>query len=334
MVESLVVAVVGPTAAGKSDLAVALCKEIHSSENLAGHPPGEVVNADAMQVYRGMDIGTAKITVAEQQGVPHHLLDILDVTETATVAEFQQLARTAIDDCLNRRRVPVLAGGSALYVRAILDDFVFPGTDPAVRERLEAELEQHGSGALHRRLAEVDAAAAQQILPSNGRRIVRALEVIEITAGPYVATLPEHKYSYEGAVQIGLDVPRPVLDERIGRRVDRMFEQGFVDEVRDLLGKGLLEGRTANRALGYSQVIALLRGEISEEEARERTAQATRRFARRQDSWFRKDPRITWLRYDDPDLVAHALSVVQGNRSEVTGVVGVEDGLGAVDARG
>lgn len=334
MVESLVVAVVGPTAAGKSDLAVALCKGIHGSENLAGQPAGEVVNADAMQVYRGMDIGTAKIAAAEQQGVPHHLLDILDVTETATVAEFQQLARTAIDDCLSRQRVPVLAGGSALYVRAILDDFVFPGTDPAVRERLEAELEQHGSGALHRRLAEVDAAAAQQILPSNGRRIVRALEVIEITAGPYVATLPEHRYIYGGAVQIGLDVPRPVLDERIGRRVDRMFEQGFVDEVRDLLGKGLLEGRTANRALGYSQVIALLRGEISEEEARERTAQATRRFARRQDSWFRKDPRITWLTYDDPDLVERALSVVQGNPSEAVGVVEVEEGLGAVDARG
>ena len=232
---------------------------------------------------------------AERSGVPHHLLDVLDVTQTATVAEFQHLARTAIDDCLRRQAVPVLAGGSALYVRAILDDFAFPGTDPVVRERLEAELAEHGSGALHARLAEADPAAAEQILPSNGRRIVRALEVIEITGGPYVATLPEHRYVYPGAVQLGLDVPRPVLDERIDRRVDRMFEQGFVAEVEDLLGKGLLAGRTANRALGYSQVIALLRGELSETEARERTAQATRRFARRQDSWFRKDPRITWL---------------------------------------
>ncbi len=205
----------------------------------------------------------------------------------------------------------MLAGGSALYVRAILDDFAFPGTDPAVRERLEAELAEHGSGELHRRLAAKDPAAAQQILPSNGRRIVRALEVIEITGTPYVATLPEHTYIYPGAVQLGLDVPRPVLDERIDRRVDRMFENGFVDEVRDLLDKGLIEGRTANRALGYSQVIALLAGEISETEARERTAQATRRFARRQDSWFRKDPRITWLAYDDPDLVERALSVVR-----------------------
>jgi len=292
------------------------------------------VNTDAMQVYRGMDIGTAKITPAEQQEIRHHLLDILDVTQTATVAEFQQLARQAIDDCLNRQVLPVLAGGSALYIRAILDDFSFPGTDPAVRERLEAELEAEGSGALHRRLAEVDPAAAAQILPSNGRRIVRALEVIELTGSQYVATLPEHRYIYEGAVQLGLDVPRPELDERIGRRVDRMFEQGFVDEVRGLLDQGLLEGRTANRALGYSQVIALLRGEISEPEARERTAQATRRFARRQDSWFRKDPRITWLRYDDPDVLAKAVTVVEGNRSAARGVVGVEEGLGAVDARG
>ncbi|GAA1575967.1 tRNA (adenosine(37)-N6)-dimethylallyltransferase MiaA [Kribbella sancticallisti] len=324
MVESLVVAVVGPTAAGKSDLSVALCKRL----------TGEVVNADAMQVYRGMDVGTAKITAAEQQGVPHHLLDILDVTRTATVAEFQQLARRAIDDCLTRQVVPVLAGGSALYVRAILDDFAFPGTDPAVRARLEAELEEHGSGALHARLAGQDPAAAEQILPSNGRRIVRALEVIEITGGPYVATLPEHTYIYPGAVQLGLDVPRPVLDERIDRRVDRMFEQGFVEEVKDLLGKGLLAGRTANRALGYSQVIALLRGEISEAEARDRTAQATRRFARRQDSWFRKDPRITWLPYDAPDLVERALATVRGNQSGPGGVVEVEEGLGAVDARG
>jgi tRNA dimethylallyltransferase len=329
MVVPLVIAVVGPTAAGKSDLSVALCKELG----------GEVVNADAMQVYRGMDIGTAKISLAERQGVPHHLLDVLDVTQTATVAEFQQLARAAIDGCLQRGAVPVLVGGSALYVRAILDDFVFPGTDPVVRERLEVELERDGSGALHRRLAEVDPAAAAQILPSNGRRIVRALEVVEITGAPYVATLPEHRYVYPSAAQLGLDVPRPELDERIDRRVARMFEQGFVDEVRELLTKGLLEGRTANRALGYSQVIALLDGDITEAEARERTAQATRRFARRQDSWFRKDPRITWLRYDDPQLIERALQVLrrrtreEGNPRAATGVV-EEEGLGAFDARG
>jgi tRNA dimethylallyltransferase len=320
MSDPLVVAVVGPTAAGKSDLAVALSK----------HLGGEVVNADAMQVYRGMDIGTAKISTAERDGVPHHLLDILDVTETATVAEFQQLARAAIDDCIDRERTPVLAGGSALYIRAILDDFVFPGTDPEVRARLEAELEAHGSGALHARLQATDPKAAEQILPSNGRRIVRALEVVEITGGPYVATLPEHRYVYPGAIQLGLDVPRPELDARIDLRVDRMFDAGFVAEVRGLLDKGLIEGKTANRALGYSQVIALLNGEIDERQARERTAQATRRFARRQDSWFRKDQRISWLQYDDPDLVEKALRVLrrtelaQGNRRGTGGVVGVE----------
>ncbi|MFD3405836.1 tRNA (adenosine(37)-N6)-dimethylallyltransferase MiaA [Kribbella sp. NPDC058693] len=315
MSDPLVVAVVGPTAAGKSDLAVALSK----------HLDGEVVNADAMQVYRGMDIGTAKISAAERDGVPHHLLDILDVTETATVAEFQQLARAAIDDCIDRQRTPVLAGGSALYIRAILDDFVFPGTDPVVRARLEAELEAHGSGALHARLAATDPKAAEQILPSNGRRIVRALEVAEITGGPYVATLPEHRYVYPGAIQLGLDVPRPELDARIDLRVDRMFDAGFVAEVRGLLDKGLIEGKTANRALGYSQVIALLNGEIDETQARERTAQATRRFARRQDSWFRKDQRISWLQYDDPDLVEKAFRVIaQGNRRGTGGVVGVE----------
>lgn len=320
MVVPLVVAVVGPTAAGKSDLAVALGQRLD----------GEVINVDAMQVYRGMDIGTAKMPPAERGGVPHHLLDILDVTQTATVAEFQQFARAAIDDCLRRGKVPVLAGGSALYVRAILDDFVFPGTDDVVRQRLEAELERDGSGALHRRLAEVDPAAAAQILPSNGRRIVRALEVIEITGGPYIATLPEHKYVYPGAVQLGLDVPRPELDVRIGQRVDRMFDQGFVEEVRRLLGEGLREGRTANRALGYSQVIALLDGEITEAEARERTAQATRRFARRQDSWFRKDDRITWLPYDAPDLVAQATKIL-GNPAGAQSVVETT-GSGITDA--
>ena len=316
-----VVAVVGPTAAGKSDLAVALGQRLG----------GEVVNADAMQVYRGMDIGTAKITVPERRGVPHHLLDILDVTQTATVAEFQQLARTAIDDCLRRGVVPVLVGGSALYVRAILDDFVFPGTDERVRARLEAELAAVGSGALHRRLAEVDPAAARQILPSNGRRIVRALEVIEITGGPYVATLPEHHYVYD-AVQVGIDVPRPVLDVRIARRVHAMFAAGLADEVRQLLGHGLRDGRTANRALGYSQVIAMLDGEISEAEARERTTQATRRFARRQDSWFRKDPRITWFGHDLPDLVERCMAHL-GNRPDA-GDVEELSGTGTADARG
>jgi tRNA dimethylallyltransferase len=324
MVQQTVVAIVGPTAAGKSDLAVALGQRLG----------GEVVNADAMQVYRGMDIGTAKMPASEQLGVPHHLLDILDVTQTATVAEFQRLARAAIDDCARRGKAAILVGGSALYVRAILDDFSFPGTDPEVRRRLEAELAEVGSGELHRRLAEVDPAAARQILPSNGRRVVRALEVVEITGGPYVASLPEHRYVYPGALQLGLDVPRPELDARIDLRVERMFEAGFADEVRRLLAAGLREGRTANRALGYSQVIAFLDGEIDEAEARQRTAQATRRFARRQDSWFRKDPRIHWLDYDDERLVDRAAAIIE-TAGNPDGGPGVDEVARQVDdARG
>jgi tRNA dimethylallyltransferase len=328
-VNAPVIAVVGPTAAGKSELAV----------NLALAVSGEVINVDSMQVYRGMDIGTAKLSTAEQRGVPHHLLDLWPVTYSVTVAEFQKLARACIADLHGRGIVPVLAGGSGLYVRGVLDDLEFPGTDPVLRARLEAELAETGPDPMYARLRAADPEAAERIQPNNGRRIVRALEVIEITGGPYVATLPEHRYVYPGAIQLGLDVPRPELDERIGRRVDRMFEAGFVDEVRGLLNKGLIEGKTANRALGYSQVIALLNGEIDEVEARERTAQATRRFARRQDSWFRKDQRISWLPYDDPDLLEKALEVIaEGNRKASSGVVGVEEGpsrhTGAVDARG
>lgn len=279
-----VVAVVGPTAAGKSDLGVHLARALG----------GEVINADSMQLYRGMDIGTAKLTVEERQGVPHHLLDIWDVTVAASVAEYQRRARAEIDRLRARGRVPVLVGGSGLYVRGALDAMEFPGTDPAVRARLEGELAQEGSGALHARLAEADPEAARAILPSNGRRIVRALEVIEITGRPFTASLPGHEAVYD-TVQIGVDVARPELDERIARRVDVMWEAGLVDEVRELEKQGLREGRTASRALGYQQVLAALAGECTLQEAREATIRATKRFARRQDSWFRRDPRVHWL---------------------------------------
>ncbi|MGH3659551.1 MAG: tRNA (adenosine(37)-N6)-dimethylallyltransferase MiaA, partial [Micromonosporaceae bacterium] len=227
---------------------------------------GEIINADSMQVYRGMDIGTAKLTGEERRGVPHHLLDIWDVTVAASVAEYQRLARARIDRLLAAGRVPVLVGGSGLYVRGAIDVMEFPGTDPAVRARLEAELAAHGSGPLHSRLADTDPAAARAILPSNGRRVVRALEVIEITGRPFTANLPGHESVYD-TLQIGLDVPRPELDERIGHRVGRMWGEGLVDEVRALEAVGLREGRTASRALGYQQVLAALAGECEEEEA-------------------------------------------------------------------
>jgi tRNA dimethylallyltransferase len=295
-----VVAVVGATASGKSELALDLAERLG----------GEIVNTDSMQVYRGMDIGTAKLPPTQRRGITHHLLDVLDVTEPATVAEFQGWAREVIADCRERDVTPVLVGGSALYTRAILDRFEFPGTDPVVRARLEEELVEGGAETLHARLAEVDPAAAAQVLPSNGRRVVRALEVIEITGRPYSASLPEQRYHYDHAVQIGVDIDRDTLDRRIEQRVEQMWAQGFVDEVRVLVGQGLREGRTAHRALGYQQVLAFLDGELTEDEARERTISGTRRFARRQDSWFRKDPRITWVRYDDPARVERAMAAI------------------------
>ncbi|GAA2065765.1 tRNA (adenosine(37)-N6)-dimethylallyltransferase MiaA [Catenulispora yoronensis] len=291
------IAVVGPTASGKSDLGVAVARALH----------GEVVNADSMQLYTGMDVGTAKLTVAERHGVPHHLLDIWPVTRAANVAEYQTLARVEADRLLARNKPPVFVGGSGLYLRGALDEFKFPGTDGALRERLEGELAEVGSFALHQRLAVADPQAAESILPSNGRRIVRALEVIELTGGLYTATLPEHTDHYPRTVHLGLDVDRPALDERIALRVDRMWEAGFVQEVRDLLPEGLRDGRTAALALGYAQVLRFLAGEWTEEQAKEETVRATKRFARRQDSWFRRDSRVHWLRFDRPDLVEAAL---------------------------
>jgi len=280
------IGIAGPTAAGKTAAALAVAQALPV--------PVEIVSVDSALVYRGMDIGTAKLTVPERAGVPHHLLDIWDVTEAASVAEYQRLARAEIDRLLAEGRTPVLVGGSGLYVKGAIDALEFPGTDPGVRARLEQELTEHGSGALHARLAAADPAAARAILAGNGRRIVRALEVIEITGKPFTANLPGEEAVYD-ALQIGVDVARPELDERIRTRVDRMWEVGLVDEVRDLEARGLREGRTASRALGYQQVLAALAGECTESEARTETVRATKRFARRQDSWFRRDPRVRWL---------------------------------------
>jgi tRNA dimethylallyltransferase len=296
-----IVAVVGATAAGKTGLSLDLAERLD----------GEIVNTDAMAVYRGMDIGTAKPTAVERRGVPHHLLDLLDVTEPLTVAEFQGRARAVIAEVRGRGRTPVLVGGSALYTRAVLDLFEFPGTDPDVRRALEADLEAVGPGALHRRLAEADPAAAARILPDNGRRIVRALEVVAITGEPFSASLPEHVYADPHSIQIGLDIDRATLDPRIEERVRAMFDAGLVDEVRRLLAAGLAEGRTARTAIGYREVTAYLSGETTLDEAIERTTAATRRFSRRQDGWFRKDPRVVWVPWDASDRVERAVAAVR-----------------------
>ncbi|KQT00937.1 tRNA (adenosine(37)-N6)-dimethylallyltransferase MiaA [Cellulomonas sp. Leaf395] len=294
---TLVVALVGPTATGKSDLALALAHVLG----------GEVVNADAMQLYRGMDIGTAKLAPEERQGVPHHLLDVLDVHEDASVADYQARARTALRAIEDRGNRPVAAGGSGLYVRALLDHMEFPGTDPDVRARLEARAEAEGARALHAELAAADPVAADGIGPRNARRIVRALEVIEITGRPYSASLPQHVYEVP-AVQIGLDCDRAVLDARITERVERMWSRGLVDEVEHLRANGL--GRTASRAVGYAEVLAMLDGDLTADEARAAITAGTRRLARKQMGWFGRDPRVHWLDARDPDLVAKALGLV------------------------
>jgi tRNA dimethylallyltransferase len=296
-----VVAVVGPTATGKTALAVALAQRLG----------GEVVNADSMQLYRGMDIGTAKPDAAERQGVLHHLLDVWHVREAASVAEYRRLARAEVDRLRAAGVLPLLVGGSGLYVRAVLDDLDFPGTDPALRARLEAELADAGPAAMHARLAAVDPAAAAAVLTSNGRRIVRALEVVELTGGPFRATLPEPRPHYP-AVVVGLDREPAELDARVARRVDRMWAAGFVAEVEALAADGLREGPTASRALGYAQVLAQLDGELTPDEARERTVTTTRRFVRRQRSWFRRDATTTWFDAARPDLADAVGALVAG----------------------
>jgi tRNA dimethylallyltransferase len=295
------VAVVGATAAGKTALSLDLAERLG----------GEIVNTDAMQLYRGMDIGTAKLPEREWRGIPHHLVDMLDVSEPATVAEYQGWAHGLIARLRAAGTVPILVGGSALYTRALVDRFEFPGTDPALRARLERELAALGSRTLHQRLAGVDPVAAERIEPENGRRIVRALEVIELTGKPFSARLPVQEYADPRTVQIGVDIDRATLDTRIRQRVEQMFEAGFVAEVERLIGRGLLESRTAATAIGYREVAAYLSGDLTLEEAKARTATKTRQFARRQDAWFRKDPRVVWVRYDDPERVDKAAAAIR-----------------------
>ncbi|MDQ0801746.1 tRNA (adenosine(37)-N6)-dimethylallyltransferase MiaA [Arthrobacter sp. SLBN-112] len=293
MVARPVIAVVGPTGSGKSDLAVNLALELN----------GEVINADAMQFYRGMDIGTAKISVAERRGIPHHLLDIMDVTQEASVSEFQEQARGVIADIHARGKRAVLAGGSGLYVRAALDVLEFPGTDPSLRARLEAEHAERGTAELLARLRAVDPVSAERL--SDARRIIRALEVHELTGRPFSSFMPRREY-HQPAVQVGLSVDRDVLRERLAARVHRMVDAGLLAEVRRLDAQGLRSGKTASRALGYAQFLRVVDGASTVADAAEETIVATRQFARRQLTWFRADPRITWLDWQDPELPGKA----------------------------
>ncbi|MFC7962615.1 tRNA (adenosine(37)-N6)-dimethylallyltransferase MiaA [Rhodococcoides kroppenstedtii] len=299
------VAVVGPTATGKSALAL----------DLAERFGGDIVNVDAMQQYRGMDIGTAKTPVDERRGIPHHRLDVLDVTETATVAAYQEAAVAEIDELLASGRRPVIVGGSMMYVQALLDDWRFPATDPDVRARWESRLAADGVAALHGELARRDPAAAVSILPTDGRRIVRALEVVELTGQPFAASAPSIGEPRWGTVVLGIDRDTDELDARIDARTDAMFADGFVAEVTALIERGLRDGVTARRAIGYAQVLQYLDGEIDLARARELTAAGTRRYVRRQRSWFARDPRITWLRGEDPDLLGRALAAVADGKS-------------------
>ena len=296
-----VLAVLGPTATGKSDLAIELAVRLD----------GEVVNADSMQLYLGMDIGTAKVAAAARRGIPHHLLDVWPITKSAAVAEYQTMARTVIAGIHGRARLPILVGGSGLYLRGALDRLEFPGESPPVRARLERELGEHGARSLHVRLAAVDAEAAAAILPSNGRRIVRALEVIELTGGPFLARMPGFESIYD-TVSIGLD--RDDLDDRIAARVHRMMALGLLHEVRTLLPLGLRASPTAGKALGYAQLLGCLdddgsvRGDLVP--AVDATIRATRRFVRRQRSWFRRDPRIAWFDAAAPDLAGRVANTL------------------------
>ena len=290
---SRVIVICGATATGKSDIAIDVAKELNA----------EIINADSMQLYRGMDIGTAKLTLEERAGIPHHLLDVLDVNQDSTVAWYQELARSTISDIHQRGKDAVIVGGTGLYIKAILDDLNFPDTDPEVRARLEAEVEEFGSASLFARLEELDPAAALAIDRANTRRIIRALEVIEITGQPFTANLPrEDSSKYPHALQFGLVMDREHLRERIDLRVDRMWEAGFVDEVDELISKGIRDGVTAQRALGYAQIIAMREGSMTEEEAKEDTKRASRQYARRQETWFSRDARIQWVAQHQPRL--------------------------------
>ena len=290
---SPLIIICGPTATGKSDLALAVAEKFD----------GEIINADSMQLYKGMDIGTAKLTEVERRGIPHHLLDILNVSQDASVAAYQELARSAIEDIQGRNKAAIVVGGTGLYIKSIIDEMNFPETDPELRAKLESEAELLGAAELYSRLRLLDPEAAAAIEPANTRRIIRALEVIEVTGKPYSANLPsDTSLRFPDALHIGLAMERTSLAPRIEARVHRMFEQELVGEVERLIGEGLLEGTTAQRAIGYAQVISLINGQMSKEQAIEETIVATRQYVRRQETWFKRDLRIQWIGEGEPRL--------------------------------
>jgi len=308
MANAPLLAVVGPTGTGKSDLGIAIAQSL-----IPSGIPAEIINCDAMQFYKGMDIGTAKLTIDERLGIPHHLIDHLAITAESTAADYQALARPLIEQLQGRGVVPILVGGSMLYIAAVLNNFEFPGTDVALRAQLEAELEELGPIAMHRKLAELDPVAASRIIPQNGRRSVRAIEIVTLTGKPFAAALPEVPTEWQPSLQIGLNGPREDLVARLETRVHRMWEQGLVAEVEGLIPQGLNNAKTAKRAIGYAQALAQLNGEVTQAEAIADTVRLTQKYARRQMSWFRRDRRIKWLDYRSETKTADALTLVHSH---------------------
>lgn len=301
------IAVVGPTGTGKSDLAIGIAQALAQSGQ-----PAEIINCDAMQFYRGMDIGTAKLPIDERGGISHHLIDHLAITDESTAADYQQLARPLIEDLQGRGVVPIMVGGSMLYIAAVLNDFEFPGTDPVLREQLEAELEREGALAMHSKLAAIDPVAASRIIPQNGRRSVRAIEIVTMTGEPFAAALPDVPVEWQPSLQIGLNGPREDLVQRLDLRVQKMWQHGLVAEVEGLLEHGLREAKTAKRAIGYAQALAQLDGDVTQEDAIADTVRLTQKYARRQMSWFRRDQRINWLDYQDKQRLDKAVALAKG----------------------
>jgi tRNA dimethylallyltransferase len=303
--QNKLIAVVGPTGAGKSDLGLTIAEQI-----LAAGGQAEIVNSDSMQFYRGMDIGTAKLTLEERRGVKHHLFDWLEITDESSAADYQNVARTLIEDLQSRGITPVLVGGSMLYIAAVLNNFEFPARDAELRLQLEADLEEHGPHEMHRRLKALDPIAASRIIPENGRRSVRAIEIVTLTGEPFAAALPDEPEDWQPVLEIGVNGPRDDLVQRLEHRVHKMWQLGLVEEARSLIPAGIRDGKTSSRAIGYSQALAQIDGDMSEAEAIADTVRLTQKYARRQMSWFRRDNRIQWLDYQDKQMNSKAAQLV------------------------